>query len=133
MKLRLTQKGFDNYTGQMGVVFFENSLSTTDVSVLDATRMSAVMSFEWEDGSAANIAQHLLDRAGMTAPVSSPSVSAVETNSEPTEKPKSYTEADLAAIADAKGIAGLREISEPLGVKGNSIRGLIDSIVQATK
>ena len=42
-----------------------------------------------------------------------------------------YTEEQLAAIADKQGIAGLREIAEPLGVKGNSIAGLISSILKA--
>ncbi|MDV5203722.1 hypothetical protein [Acinetobacter baumannii] len=36
MKLKLTGAGSENYTGQMGVVFFENGLSKYDVMLNDA-------------------------------------------------------------------------------------------------
>lgn len=57
-----------------------------------------------------------------------------ETSSEPdgeTEPVRLYTKEELEAIADEKGIAGLREISDPMGVKDNSIVGLIKEILQA--
>lgn len=42
-----------------------------------------------------------------------------------------YERAELEKIADEKGIAGLREIADPMGVKDNSINGLIKEILQA--
>jgi hypothetical protein len=42
-----------------------------------------------------------------------------------------YTREELEKIADDKGIAGLREIADPMGVKDNSIMGLIKEIIQA--
>lgn len=44
-----------------------------------------------------------------------------------------YSREQLEAIADAKGIQGLREIAEPLGVKAVSIRTLIDGILSEQK
>jgi hypothetical protein len=146
MKLRLTQPGFEGYSAQMGVVFFENGLSTTDVSPHDAIRMAAVMGCEWEDGSPANVGQMYLD--GMNAPAPSDQEqrdahgsdadgSSTDDSGEQgsgdvvKQAGVSYTEEQLAAIADDKGITGLRDIADPLGIKGNSIRGLIDAIVKA--
>lgn len=133
MKLRLTQKHYEAYTGQMGVVFFENGLSTDDVSTLDATRMAAVLGCEWEDGKPANIGQIYLDNMN-TAPPSAETVAAVPAKEKkaPEKTGTQYTEDQLAEIADAKGISGLREISDTLGVKGNSIRGLIDAILKSS-
>jgi hypothetical protein len=135
MKLRLTQPGFEGYSAQMGVVFFENGLSTTDVSPHDAIRMAAVMGCEWEDGSPANVGQMYLD--GMNVPAPSDQEqrdahgSSDQTGGDVAKQTGvSYTEEQLAAIADDKGITGLRDIAEPLGIKGNSIRGLIDAIVK---
>lgn len=137
MKLRLKQSGFESYSGQMGVIFFENGLSTTDVLPVDAVRISAVMQCEWEDGEASNVAQRLLDRADTPAPVlqSNTGIEQPEqpqpVEPQPVEPAKPlYTEEQLAAIADEKGITGLRELAEPLGIKGNSIRGLIDALTK---
>lgn len=41
-----------------------------------------------------------------------------------------YTREELEKIADEKGIKGLREIADPLGLKSNSIVPLIDSILE---
>lgn len=134
MKLRLMQKGFETYNGQMGVIFFENGLSTADVKVIDAVRMAAVMLCEWEDGSSPSVAQSILDNANTPAPMPR------QEQPEPTPAPApdaqpvgvtvSYTEDQLAAIADKEGIKGLRVIAEPLGIKSNSISELIVAILK---
>lgn len=137
MKLRLTQAGFESYTGQMGVVFFEDGLSADDVLLIDGTRMAAVMGCEWEDGSAANVNQIYLDNMNTPAPDvtlaahTEPEASVEEAIAAPAYIGVTYTETQLADIADAQGIAGLRDIAESLGIKGNSIRGLIDAIIKA--
>lgn len=133
MKLRITEPGFKGYTGQMGIVYFENGVSTSDVSTMDATRMSAVMGFEWEDGTAASVAQHILDRANDEAQTVPVNVSSAVTETKENPAFKKYSVEELADIADTSGISGLREIAEPLGVKGKSIRDLIDGILASTK
>lgn len=138
MKVRLTQPGFETYTGQMGVIFFEGGLSQGDVLPIDAIRLAAVFNAEWEDGTPANVAQRLIDEAHTPAPVAEPipAEDPVVPQGEPlatsvVEAPKTYTEEELGAIADKEGIAGLRVIADSLGLKGNSIRGLIDAIMKA--
>jgi hypothetical protein len=142
MKLRLTQSGFEHYTGQMGVIQFEDGLSTGDVLHIDATRVAGVMGAEWENGQPANVSQLYLDAMDHRAPTDEEQRAAANSDvpksidmDEVKEKAealgKTYTEEELAAIADKEGINGLRAIADPLGVKGNSIRGLMDVILKA--
>lgn len=135
MKLRLTQAGFENYTGQMGVVWFENGLSTTDVKTIDGIRISAAIGAEWEDGSAANVGDMYLNNMDVPAHVGMAD-GQVQDAVAPQEAPQApaagviYSESDLAKVADEKGIAGLREIGDPIGAKGTSIVGLIAEILK---
>lgn len=135
MKLRLTQKGFEHYNGQMGVIWFVDGLSTADVTNNDARRMSASMLCEWEDGTSANVAQALLDNAETKAPMfkvgaeqhDADAANKAEVAQLGSDKPKTskWAREELEKIADEKGIKGLRAIADPLGIKGASIRELI--------
>lgn len=146
MKLRLTQPHYETFTGQMGTVFFQDGLSTADVKPSDAVRMASQFLCQWEDGSTASVAQSILDHAHTTTnslPVEinadqalatqraeAAQMSGYETQPDGTPAPsKRYTEDELSAIADERGIKGLRAIAEPLGVKGNSIAEMIRAIM----
>lgn len=146
MKLRLTQPGYEQFTGQMGTVFFENGLSTADVKAIDAVRMAAQFLCEWEDGSTASVAQSILDHAHTTTNslpreinadqalatqrVEAATLAGTTVQPDGTAAPgPTYTEDELAAIADEKGIKGLRVIAETMGVKGQSIAELIRAIL----
>jgi hypothetical protein len=146
MKLRMTQPGYETFTGQMGTVFFEDGLSTANVKPSDAVRMAAQFLCQWEDGSTASVAQSILDHAHTTTnnlPVEINADQALATQrveaaelAGHTPQPDGtaapahrYTEDELSAIADERGIKGLRAIAEPLGVKGNSISEMIRAIL----
>lgn len=143
MRVRLTQSGFKTYTGQMGVVFFENGLSTDDVSTKDAVRMAAVMNCEWEDGSSLSPSQLILDSKHNAAPVARNPVSVVAqaapadvkvevvAEAAPVDVKALYTQAELEAIADSKGIAGLREVAAKHDIKGRSVNDIIADLVKA--
>lgn len=138
MKLRLTAPGWQTYTGQMGVIFFENGLSVGDVLPVDAVRVAGVIGAEWEDGRPANVSQIYLDNMQTEAAVMQdnrePEAPVVEIKSEVTQvtSPEvTYTEAQLAEIADNGGITALREIATPLGIKSNSIAAMIAAILKA--
>ena len=140
MKLRLTQAGFESYTGQMGVVMFKDGLSESDVLPIDAIRIAAAIGAEWEDGSAANVGDMYLNNmhtpayVGMAEKPVEEVVVEAKTEETKTETPKpaaTFTQEQLAQIADEKGITGLREVAEPLGVKGTSIVGLMEAIMKA--
>ena len=140
MKLRLTQPGFEHYNGQMGVIFFEDGLSKGDVLSLDAVRMAAVMVCEWENGSSPSVAQAILDNADTPAPIFASGADGqhdkeavgkakAESIQQDVPKTSAYNYEQLSAIADAQGIKGLRAIAEPLGIKSNSIKELIEAIL----
>lgn len=155
MKVKLTQAGWETYTGQMGVVFFENGLSTKDVLPREAHRIAAAMQAEWEDGSTLSPSELILEHANTPAPVMPLNVlsepeepKAVEQPSEdeavaelaakgllppefalePAPERPIYTEAELAAVIDEKGIAGLREIATPLNIKGRSVNEILNEL-----
>lgn len=139
MKVRLTQPGFQKYTGQMGVVFFQDGLSTDHVAERDAVRMAAVMNCEWEDGSNLSPSQHVTNTLKNAAPVQTKLETGKDGDGEkkpptqdepPAEVPK-WTREELEAIADAQGIQGLRQIADPAGIKGRSITEMIEAIVNA--
>lgn len=146
MKLKLTQPGFETYNGQMGLLNFVDGLSTKDVLPAQAVRMAAVMLCLWEDDSSPSITQGLLDKADMGAPMYSASQdgsdhdkaaglladvrATVVAMSKTSPDKLLYSVEQLEAIADKSGIKGLREISDPLGIKSNSIKELIDAILK---
>lgn len=138
MKLRLTASGFETFEGQMGVLFFEQGLSTSDVHPNEARRIAAVIGAEWEDGSPANIGAIYALNANTAAPTQEQMDAEKGASAQDAENASAvqaaaavYTEDQLATVADKKGIAGLREIAEPLGIKAQSIRALIDGILKA--
>jgi hypothetical protein len=140
MKIRLTQPGFDTYTGQMGTTFFVDGLSTADVRPQDAVRLAAQFLCEWEDGTTASVAQSLLDHShsnlsNMPREINADEALAMIINANQAQESafamaaKKYGRAELEDIADKQGIKGLRAIGDAIGVKNNSVTGLIDDIL----
>lgn len=146
MKLKITQKGFENYSGQMGMILFKDGLSVYDVSERDALRLSAMFGCVWDTGASVKITQWVQEPS---APVGRSTYRAevreereivggndgdtqyVEDNSSdiPVKVTRYYTLEELEKIADDKGLKGLREVAKPLGIKGTSINGLIQDIL----
>lgn len=178
-KLKLTGGGFGNFTGQMGVIYFQDGLSVNDVHPNDALRIAGTIGAVWEDGSAANVGDIYNLNIHASAPMGKdarkdPHTSAVyggdaheaiarsneiarmqfratgvqtpdieparkvepseeqESESEDAEVKTSlgYTRAELEALADEKGMAGLRELANTHGIKGTSIANLIDNLLK---
>ena len=137
MKLRITEKNMEHFEGQMGAVDFVNGLSTSDVRPKDALRIGAAMGCEWEDGSSPNPSQIYLESMNNAAPTDAEQADMSNLDLpkpiKGKEKPTiNYTEDYLAIIADEHGIAGLRAIAEPLGIKGNTISNLITAILKVS-
>jgi hypothetical protein len=131
MKLRFTSDAYKGFTGNIGVVEFKDGLSVDDVHPNEGRRLAGVFGAEWEDGSAANVN----DGYDQMLHTPAPSQEQIEADREALSETqvvkaggKTYTEAELAEIAD-KGIDGLRVIADPLGVKGKSIKALIDGVL----
>jgi len=147
MKIRLKQPGFETYTAQMGVHFFDNGLTLSNVKPSDAVRLAAQFLCEWEDGTPVSVAQSLLDHSHMTTETIGRERNADEALAEQASEAaarahieavanakrdaKIYTKAELEAIADKEGIKGLRTIATPLGIKGNAINEIVAEILAA--
>lgn len=147
MKIRLTQPGFENYTAQMGVHFFEDGMTLTDVKPSDAVRLAAQFLCEWEDGTPVSVAQSLIDHSNMTTDTmprernadealsqqasEAQARAGAEASENAKREAKVYTKEQLEAVADKEGIKGLRTIATPLGVKGNAINEIIAEILAA--
>lgn len=130
-KLRLIGKGFEKYTGPIGVVQFVDGLSTTTPHQMDAHRLTGTIGARWEDGSPSSVGEGYEAMRHVGAPTDEQARAKAAEVAEKADEytGKRYTADELAAIADAKGIAGLRAVAEPLGVKANSIKGLIADIL----
>ena len=128
--IKLNSHGFHEYTGLLGGLEFVDGVSVDSVSRRDADRLGAICEvIDLDTGKQANVSQTIDEalRGEKVEPEPEP-----EPEPEAAKEPvKVYTEAELSVIASEQGISGLREIAEPLGVKGTSIRALIPKILSA--
>lgn len=134
-RLRITEPGWDSYTGPLGGVMFTNGLSDDLVDATTARRLGSIIRIDMVDsGVQAGAASDLQRHAEVKAPVlpESPTYDATQAQAATKEpaKPK-YTREQLEEVADKNGIAGLREIAEPMGIKGRGIAELISEILAA--
>lgn len=130
MKLKLTAVGYEAFTGLFGMIEFEEGVSVDDVNPQIAKRVACILSVEWEDGTKVGVADALIASQNMSAPTEELAVVVPPTPELEAVGGKAWTEEELGALADEKGIAGLREIAAPLGIKGNSIAALIKGIME---
>lgn len=129
MKIKIVQPGWETFTGNFGSIEFSDGMSVGEVSSVEASRVAAVVRVETLEGKDPSMAQLIIDSYSAPAEVKT-TIEAVELPA--VEKP-TYTKAELEDIADKLGIKGLREISDPLGIKANSISELIVRIAEVCK
>jgi hypothetical protein len=132
------------YNGEMVGVQFEDGVSVESVSPQMINRLAAVMNIVIvETGEQAGVAANLVKFKGESFEEEL-AVAEAETEVEFTEVSEEigtdgaeqpatalYTKEDLEAIADKSGIAGVREVGDKFGVKGTSIGGIINGIIEA--
>lgn len=137
-KIRLASPQFANFTGLFGGVNFVKGVSDYPVSPLDKRRLGAIIRIEdAEDGRQVGAAVDSRVR-DTKAPQIPDRKSEKNINLKPSDEvvidpdaPKKYSREELEAVADDKGLDGLREIAEPLDVKHTSVMGLIHKILEA--
>lgn len=137
MQIKLTEKGFERYTGELGGVKFENGISEEGINQNQADNIAAAMRVEVIGEGVAGAQRLVVEKARQA------DVIEARKRGQEGDKPKQaqvaqiqppatiYSEEDLAKIADAKGISGLREIGEKLGVKGRAVKELMADILKA--
>jgi hypothetical protein len=147
MKVKIKQSGWENYTGEVGEIVFENGVSVESVTQRQIDRVAAsisVMLVNEETGDLENTGEAYRMIGGVTIPAVSFTPLEVQTEQEKIEeemrfaresgKPrvsKFYTNDELMDIADAGGIKGLRVVAEPWSIKGKSIDTMIEDILNA--
>lgn len=148
MKIRVVEAGFENYTGMLGNVMFENGVSVSEPSGFDVARLTSLMRFEnVETGEQVSpgieYQQKFLDMEAPIVPINylheerqdevipEKIENPIEPVAQVEQSKKRYKREELEAVADTKGIHGLREIAEPMGVKATSISKLIEEILEA--
>ena len=148
MKVKIIQKGWEGYNGTFGAAVFKDGVAEVP-SRAEALRIGSLVRLvqvetDGTEGGAVSPAQEILNTKGLSAQVvESRRAEAVEDeqtetaededSSDVKETRPTYSREQLEAIADEKGIAGIREIAAPLDVKGTSIAGLIGDILAASK
>lgn len=137
MRIKIVEPGWERYSGQLGWTNFTNGVSDDEVSKAEAQHLAAVVRIEEFDvatgagtGKSPSVAQVILDtqRAAMSPATL---VTADKVPPAAVMPAKVYTPDELAAIADAEGIKGIRRVSDALGLKGTSIAELIGKVLQA--
>lgn len=135
-KIRITQAGWETYTGHLQGIMFTDGLSDDLVSPTIAMRIGSVLGAVGVDeqeavGLAANMVKNDRVRATVEVPVeAAPDAPAVYTPDAAVPSQK-LTREELEGVADRDGIAGLRAIAEGYNVKGRGILELITEILKA--
>lgn len=136
-RLKIVEKGWENYSDFLGGVKFENGISVDPVSPAIANQLGSAIRIEAidDDAQVGNAAVHLRaqkQKCVVVKPLAdeTPQTVAPEKAARvmPTER---YTKEQLAEIADTDGITGVRAIAEKFGVKGRGIVELITEILKA--
>lgn len=146
MFVKINQAGWEGYTGDLGCVPFVDAVSTRSMERHEALALGANISIVeiGSDGSELgpiSPSHELLLVSQMNAEVVEELPREVEAIVEPEHQADDkapepvalplFIEAELKAIADEKGIAGLRDIASKLDVRDTSVRGLIAKILHA--
>lgn len=133
-KIRITEPGWATFTGNYGGVEFVNAESVDLVSPFNASRLAALIRIEDSDGKNPSVAQQIVDSKHTAADqemVSSVNTGVVHAEAKVSTLTGGYTRDQLAAVVDKGGIKALRQIAEPLGVRGTKVVDLIDKIILA--
>ena len=133
MKIRLIENGYQSFNGQFGAFNFADGVSVDDVPYLDAINFSALLSVV-DDATGEHPSKSLYEHpaVNLSAPVehnqdgSGVVVAGIPAAAEPAG---GYTKEFLEVIADSSGIKGIREVSDPMDVKGTGIADLISKIL----
>ncbi len=148
--VKIVQKGWENYTGQLGAADFVKGVSMHPLDFVTIDRIAVDIQIVDADSNEALGVQHrmvgadcirmdaldTLKRASEVEPAPEPAPAPVEEEKPAEESPHrpdavKWSEESLMAIADDQGIKGLRAVGDPMGAKGRAIPELIDNILKA--
>lgn len=142
MKIRLVGNGYEAMNGFFGDVEFKDGVSVHPVSAAQIRLFASITTIEnAEDGTELGDNAHFQSALKMEAVTFDlPTLAELEAQGQKVEVGQAveqvqeapegtYTKEQLEAIADKGGIAALRDIADPLGIKGTSIGKIIMAIL----
>jgi hypothetical protein len=132
-KIRIAVPGYESFDGYLGTLEFKGGVSVREPTPVEITRIGANVKIVKVDGDeqigpAANMVNSRFVSAKLEAPLQR---EREEPKVEDTKPDAGYTREQLEAIADKGGIKAIRKVGDEFGVKGVSIGGMIDEILQA--
>lgn len=137
-RLQIVESGMETFSDVFGGYQFTNGLSDDPINQFDAIRLGSIIRLiAVDDDRAVGAGQTDVDHKNQRAEVvvslavAEPVTVAVEEVKVDTTPKTKYTREQLEALADERGIGGLREIAEGYGVKGRGIVELINEIIKA--
>jgi hypothetical protein len=136
-RVRIVEKGWAGYTGMLGSVEFKDGISVEAPNSKELSQIGSIVRIETCDsdeqaGAAAVLQNSLHTPAPSNVTLPKPQANDDQVGAQSESQPAAKrTREQLEQIADAKGIAGLREIADPMGVKGRGIAELIAEILAA--
>lgn len=135
-RLKITEKGWENYSDLLSGVKFTNGISDDPVAPMTALQLGAFLRMEAIDDAAQVGAAQILvtthhDKAPVVIPLAQQTPDTVAPDQAQKVEVEKYTREELEVIADKGGIGALRQIAEKHGVKGRGIVELITEILKA--
>jgi hypothetical protein len=139
-RIRIEEPGWAGFTGHFGTVEFLDGVSVDPVPWIEQQRLAGLIRFasaeDGEDGAQLGPSAELSrnrDRGADDPMVARVEQMIIAPDGEARLVASTVTREELEAVADAKGITGLREIAKGWNVKGRSVNELINEILEAQK
>lgn len=145
-RVRITQRGWDDFTGQYGPVMFDKGVSVHPLPPTLIARIGGLISIveideegnERQAGPSADLVRggsvSVEPHQAMTEATESDALKERLEDLKKTGVPPTgrfHTVEELEAVVEENGIKGLREIADKWGVKDRSIPGLLREILKA--
>lgn len=136
-RLVIKQAGWETYTGHLFGIEFKDGVSQEPYSHRQAVQLSALIYVETEEGHNPSVAQQIVDlrneamNGDMVRNMDTGELTTgAKLNEELAHPQRIWTLEELNAIADEKGIEGVRDVATPMGLKGRGIAELISAILE---
>ena len=138
-RVRLAEPGWATYSGHVGTALFEAGVSVEPISFREQQIIGGIIRIESLDdgeegtqiGPAAELVRSRQIDADHERVAAADTGVAAGSHGEMRLVAERYTREELEALADRRGITGLREIAAPYNIKGRSINELIGEILEA--
>lgn len=136
-RLRLIEAGWEGFSDFFGTVQFKDGVSVEPVAWVEQQRLGGMIRMvsaeDGENDAGVGPAEDLTrgrDRLH-TPELVDAGKTIIQANGVITVAGALMTRQELEAVADAKGLAGLRDVAKPWGVTDRSVIGLINAILRA--